>query len=837
MAGRSTQFTPPPSPPSPSASFYDISDDEEGEYNTITHTKTGRGVKLLFSKSKVYVHPTPSSKDNIPGFIALIQQKPPATDEENRPTSSSSSKTINASSYLLAWVPESSLGDAYSTYVKVDLSDGSSPPRQSYLVPPLPTTTSHGDSIGLYAFAVPVTQIYSLLVRPPSLGWWLGSLVINTKAGDSSPALFFHDSECESTILQKKKRTRESFDPFEDGHLFWGGDEVLRWLKRYVEVYRSGADPNVYLVNPSEEDKTSFGHLPRSDKATELARNAQTGPKPQQDAGMDPFTKALKETRWKVLEQLSKITTFTRRTAQDLADNPRIPPQVRRLMRNPEIQTLQDEFDSARLYLARWAMGIAEQSERERNQRIWTAKDVLAMEDSSVGEFEILNMEAASMTISEKRKPVSKNEWKSWFDSTTGRLHITPDEAKERIFHGGLDTTDGVRKEAWLFLLGVYSWDSNEDERKAMMNSKRDEYVRLKGSWWERMVEGASTAEDYEWWKEQRNRIEKDVHRTDRTIPLFAGEDIPHPDHESPFAETGTNVHLEQMKDMLLTYNEYNRHLGYVQGMSDLLAPIYAVMQDDAVAFWGFVGFMDRMERNFLRDQSGMREQLLTLDQLVQLMDPQLYIHLQKTESTNFFFFFRMLLVWYKREFEWVDILRLWEALWTDYLSSSFHIFIALAILEKHRDVIIAHLHHFDEILKYINELSNTIDLIPILSRAEALFHRFQKKVETIDKKYNFPSPRVRQRKPVASDSNAQSQLQSPSQRPLSPITEPQRSIAPPTQSSSASASGVDDLPGRASSGQESTPDASKVISPLLRKLLSREVPRLERSEHRRGPA
>ena len=49
------------------------------------------------------------------------------------------------------------------------------------------------------------------------------------------------------------------------------------------------------------------------------------------------------------------------------------------------------------------------------------------------------------------------------------------------------------------------------------------------------------------------------------------------------------------MKDMLLTYNEYNRDLGYVQGMSDLLAPIYAVMQDDAIAFWGFVGFMNRM--------------------------------------------------------------------------------------------------------------------------------------------------------------------------------------------------------------------------------------------------
>ena len=222
--------------------------------------------------------------------------------------------------------------------------------------------------------------------------------------------------------------------------------------------------------------------------------------------------------------------------------------------------------------------------------------------------------------------------------------------------------------------------------------------------------------------------VEKDVHRTDRHIPLFEGEDIPHPDPDSPFAESGTNVHLEQMKDMLLTYNEYDRDLGYVQGMSDLLAPIYAVMQDDALAFWGFVKFMERMvcpeyfriresmltmlqERNFLRDQSGMRTQLLTLDHLVQLMDPALYLHLQSADSTNFFFFFRMLLVWYKREFEWVDILRLWESLWTDYLSSNFHLFIALAILEKHRDVIMEHLKHFDEVLKY-GRCSSSVNLL-----------------------------------------------------------------------------------------------------------------------------
>lgn len=53
MTGSAVKFTPPPSPPSPAASFYDVSDEEEAEYNTIAHTSSGRGVKLLYSKSKV----------------------------------------------------------------------------------------------------------------------------------------------------------------------------------------------------------------------------------------------------------------------------------------------------------------------------------------------------------------------------------------------------------------------------------------------------------------------------------------------------------------------------------------------------------------------------------------------------------------------------------------------------------------------------------------------------------------------------------------------------------------------------------------------------------------
>lgn len=453
---------------------------------------------------QVYVHPTPSAKDNIPGYMALLQQKPPAP---GRPTSSSSHESTSpaSSDLLLAWVPESALGDSANVYVKVDLCDGDSPPRQSYLVPPPPTVTSHSGSVGGYSFAIPVSAIYSLLVRPPSLGWWYGSIIINSRAGDSFPALFFHDDECQSTILQKKKLAKDNFDPFgESGQVFWGADEVLRWVKRYVAVERSGAEPNVYLVEPSKEDLEGFGGKPGASK--KIKSDARAGA--SQDAEMDPFVKLIKETGWNIMNQFSKVTTFTRRAAQDFADNSNLPPQVKRLLKNPEVQTLQDEFDSARIYLARWAMGIAEQSEKDRRGRIWTVKDVVDLEDTDVGEFELLEG-ASALSLEEKRRTVTMAEWETFFDPQTGRLSVTVDEVKERIFHGGLDAEDGVRKEAWLFLLGVYEWHGTSDERKAQVASLRDQYYRLKHSWWERLEGDGGEGETGEWWREQRARIGK----------------------------------------------------------------------------------------------------------------------------------------------------------------------------------------------------------------------------------------------------------------------------------------------------------------------------------------
>ena len=255
--------------------------------------------------------------------------------------------------------------------------------------------------------------------------------------------------------------------------------------------------------------------------------------------------------------------------------------------------------------------------------------------------------------------------------------------------------------------------------------------------------------------------------------------------------------------------------------MSDLLAPLYAVFQDDAITFWAFVGFMKRMARNFVRDQTGMRAQLTTLDQLVQILDPALYTHLQSADSTNFFFFFRMLLVWYKREFGWSDVLRLWESLWTDSLCSQFHLFVAMSILEKHRDVIMEHLKHFDEVLKYVNELSGTIELEGTMIRAEGLFRRFERTVEMVDRQGRFPLPNVGlMERGEAKRLGGLKDVKTIEERAKGKGKSPQRDAAADRRDSQTEAPGTEDL------GAEK--GKAKVISPELRLLLSRKVIELD---------
>jgi len=125
-----------------------------------------------------------------------------------------------------------------------------------------------------------------------------------------------------------------------------------------------------------------------------------------------------------------------------------------------------------------------------------------------------------------------------------------------------------------------------------------------------------------------------------------------------------------------------------------------------------------------------MKKQLSTLQQLIEVMDPELFRHLGMCRSRSrcrilicivhtysrengcfepFLLFpvciacldwasslifkdYSWVLIAFKREFPFEDVLRLWEVLWSDYYTSELVLFVALAVLESHRDMILRYL-------------------------------------------------------------------------------------------------------------------------------------------------
>ncbi|XP_059702888.1 TBC1 domain family member 15 isoform X1 [Haemorhous mexicanus] len=298
-----------------------------------------------------------------------------------------------------------------------------------------------------------------------------------------------------------------------------------------------------------------------------------------------------------------------------------------------------------------------------------------------------------------RREPVSAEEWAKNMDSE-GRI-LDVDYIKRLIFKGGLCHT--LRKEAWKFLLGYFPWNSTKEERANLQKRKTDEYFRMKLQWKsvsEEQEKRNSRLRDY------RSLIEKDVNRTDRTNKFYEGED---------------NPGLILLHDILMTYCMYDFDLGYVQGMSDLLSPVLYVMENEVDAFWCFVSYMDQMHQNFEEQMQGMKTQLIQLSHLLRLLDSGFCSYLESQDSGYLYFCFRWLLIRFKREFSFQDILRLWEVMWTELPCQNFHLLLCCAILESEKQQIMDKHYGFNEILKHINELSMKIDVEYILCKAEAI--------------------------------------------------------------------------------------------------------------------
>uniref|UniRef100_A0A182JH41 TBC1 domain family member 15 n=2 Tax=Anopheles atroparvus TaxID=41427 RepID=A0A182JH41_ANOAO len=301
----------------------------------------------------------------------------------------------------------------------------------------------------------------------------------------------------------------------------------------------------------------------------------------------------------------------------------------------------------------------------------------------------------------------------TWEDVKSPNGSISdPERVKEIIFHGGIK--QDIRAEVWKYLLELDVWEHNLQQREERRAQKTQEYFQMKFQW---LSITPTQEHNFTGYRERKCQIEKDVKRTDRTYDFFAGDD---------------NPNLAKLQDILMTYVMYNFDLGYVQGMSDLLAPILSLVQNEAESFWCFVGFMQKVFANFDIDQKGMKQQLENLRVLLSFVNERLFNYMRENQSENMYFCFRWLLVWFKREFSNADIMQLWEVLWTGLPCPNFHLFVCVSILDQEMDVFIDGQFSFTEILKHVNELSGNLNVIAVLEQAESIYLQVKHALDTI---------------------------------------------------------------------------------------------------------
>ncbi|XP_063578880.1 small G protein signaling modulator 1 isoform X2 [Pongo abelii] len=210
------------------------------------------------------------------------------------------------------------------------------------------------------------------------------------------------------------------------------------------------------------------------------------------------------------------------------------------------------------------------------------------------------------------------------------------------------------------------------------------------------------------------HRIEKDVQRCDRNYWYF------------------TPANLEKLRNIMCSYIWQHIEIGYVQGMCDLLAPLLVILDDEALAFSCFTELMKRMNQNFPHG-GAMDTHFANMRSLIQILDSELFelMH-QNGDYTHFYFCYRWFLLDFKRELVYDDVFMVWETIWAAKHVSSAHyvLFIALALVEVYRDIILENNMDFTDIIKFFNEMAERHNTKQVLKLARDLVYKVQTLIE-----------------------------------------------------------------------------------------------------------
>ena len=203
---------------------------------------------------------------------------------------------------------------------------------------------------------------------------------------------------------------------------------------------------------------------------------------------------------------------------------------------------------------------------------------------------------------------------------------------------------------------------------------------------------------------------------------------------------------------------------GYVQGFNDLCTPFFVIFitqylngidiestleinetvlfelgsdiifEIEADSYWCFTKMMDRIQTNYTNNQPGLTLMITKMEEIIKLVDENLFNNLMGFDITFMQFSFRWMNCYLMREFSLKLIIRIWDTYFSEEDAfNNFHLYVCAGLLLNYSEKI-KKMNEFQETMMFLQNLpmSNWTleDIDVLLAKAYQIHTMFGNLVE-----------------------------------------------------------------------------------------------------------
>ena len=183
-------------------------------------------------------------------------------------------------------------------------------------------------------------------------------------------------------------------------------------------------------------------------------------------------------------------------------------------------------------------------------------------------------------------------------------------------------------------------------------------------------------------------------------------------------------THSDIISRILFIYSKFEPNISYIQGMNEILAPIYycfnlhssdeveSVDDIEADTFYTYYALMSKLKNLFDKNEDkkddGINGKAKRLKEMLKIIDNILYNHLEESNFDFSILVYKWISLLFTQNYEMIDVIRLW-----DYLLSNENIFIncyyfslAIILMKKEEVLNIDKINNLYKIFQNIRDLN-----------------------------------------------------------------------------------------------------------------------------------